>query len=368
VIAGEYSALRYARREFISGFTGSAGTALVMKSGQAYMWTDGRYFHQAESELSAAWQLMKSGEKGVPSLVQHLTKLPRGSTVGIDSSLHAATEVLEMKKCLENKGILMSSVKVNPIDEIWGEIQPSMPISQVRTHPPRYAGQSISEKISSIKRKLFDSELMSSTNELQNVVLVLTELDEIAWTFNIRGGDVPHNPVVYSFALISNNSVSIFIDKGKLSPETLNDLKTSDVSIYPYDDFKTNLSAIAAQNPDVKILVDKDTVNYSIYEVIPNECRINITSPIALLKACKNTSEIDGMVQCHRRDGAAVVAFLHWLSRYIVPTSTSISEVEIDDKLTQFRRDYSPDTFIGHSFDTIAGVGGNGAIIHYRYI
>lgn len=192
----EYTADCFGRREFISGFTGSAGTAVITASAAA-LFTDGRYFSQAISELDHNWTLMRIGEVGVPSVIEYLCDvLPGGATIGVDERVHSAEAYRIMQRDLLSRNISIKHLESNPIDSVWGSRRPSLPTGKVRQHPLIYAGHSTSEKLQQVRHKLYQQRAFA---------LIVTMLDEIAWLFNIRGCDVMCNPVTLSYAFISDS-------------------------------------------------------------------------------------------------------------------------------------------------------------------
>lgn len=353
----EYTSPFFARREYISGFTGSAGTAVVMAQGKSMLFCDGRYHTQADLEVDAQdWTVMKLGIKGVPTLQEFLSNfLAKGSTVGVDPALHAADGLKNLMTSLQSKSIHVKLLTNNPIDTIWDKDQrPSAPQGLLRQHPLQFSGKSVAEKLLEIR------ELMNSNGV---TALAVTALDEIAWLFNIRGCDVPCNPVAVAYALVTMNSAILFIDEPKAKP-VASHLTESGVTIMPYEKVTDVISSLAKGPGNPKIWVDTKTSNYLIYTSIPETQRFEKNSPIVLMKAKKNDAELLGMRACHLRDGAAMAEFMSWLEDEL--NTRSVSEVEVDEKVTACRA--AAGGFIEPSFPTIAGVNENGAIIHYRAV
>ena len=349
----EYVAPYYGRREFITGFTGSAGTAVIMQE-KALLFVDGRYHNQADIEVNLNdWEVMKQGIKGVPTLLEYLSNsLPSGSTIGIDPSLHSASAVNALNNKLESKSINVKLLESNPIDDVWIQDRPAPPAGKVRIHSIEYAGLSVKEKIESIRK------VMNANNAK---ALTITSLDEIAWLYNIRGCDVPCNPVTVSFSILTDTKAILFIDTAKLPDEIEKHLTKNNVEIRPYNEMYEYTKSLGLSD---KVWVDPKTANYLVYNSVGKMNRILKDSPIILMKACKNGDELKGMRSCHIRDGAAMCEFFCWLENEI--THRSISEVEVDEKVTSFRAKYG--LFIEPSFPTIAGCNSNGAIIHYRAV
>jgi Xaa-Pro aminopeptidase len=225
----EYTAPFYNRREFISGFTGSAGTAIVTATA-AVLFTDGRYFTQAESELSPDWELMRQGMTGVPTPSEYLSKaLKQNAVVGIDPFVHSAESMERLQKTLllEGKNITFKNLLQNPIDSIWTTGRPEPPLGAVRVHPIEYAGKSVVEKLAALR---------ASMTENAASYLVSAALDEIAWLYNIRGADVPCNPVSVSYALVGKDTAHLFVDHRKIGDTALAYLNDVGVAIHPYDE------------------------------------------------------------------------------------------------------------------------------------
>eukprot|EP00607_Mallomonas_marina_P000238 CAMPEP_0182429316 /NCGR_PEP_ID=MMETSP1167-20130531/25680_1 /TAXON_ID=2988 /ORGANISM="Mallomonas Sp, Strain CCMP3275" /LENGTH=599 /DNA_ID=CAMNT_0024612759 /DNA_START=217 /DNA_END=2016 /DNA_ORIENTATION=- len=363
----EYTAPFFERRRYISGFSGSAGTAVVTAS-KAYLWTDGRYFTQAEQELDNNWELMRYGMKDVPSPAEFLSKhLIKDSVIGVDPFVHAAGALTKLQEIIQPQHIKLKQIQMNPIDRIWEEdetdIRAAKPQGSLRVHPIDYAGQTVVEKLVEVRKLMNDSNVKG---------LVLTALDEIAWMTNIRGRDIPCNPVAIAYALITTENAILFIDSKKLSPEVSNHLSTSTITLKPYEDTLPTVQELAStlmtdneNERDLKeyIWMDDRTVNQALYSVVPVNNRYIKPSPIPILKAIKNEKEQIGMINAHKRDGVAFALFMSQLETDIAE-GKSVTEVEVDERITECRR--SQEGFIDVSFPTIAGVESNGAIIHYR--
>ena len=351
----EYTAPYYNRREFISGFTGSAGSAVITKD-KSLLFTDGRYHNQASMELDESWTLMKLGLKDVPTVTEYLsTSLPSGSVVGVDPFLHSASEYQKLVSAFAPKDITLKSIESNPIDSIWGEKRPAPPAGTLRVHAIEYAGKSVADKLKDLREQLTAKKCDG---------IASTSLDEIAWVYNIRGSDVPCNPVAVSYALITLDSAYLFIDAKKVPVEVQAHLTESGVTILPYEHTLPTISDLT-QTQGKTLWLDTKRVNHAIYSVTNSTTRYEADSPIILMKACKNDIELNGMKAAHLRDGAAMAEFFHWLETTLSDPTAHLTEVDIDTHVCAFRRSYGMSE---PSFDTIAGVGGNGAIIHYRYI
>ena len=353
----EYTAEYFNRREFLTGFSGSAGTAVVTGD-RALLWTDARYFEQAAKELAGEWELMKMRSKGVPTLTTFLTReLPVGSVVGVDPAVHAAAPLASMRASLKKHQLSLVAVpsEENPIDIAWaasGVPRASVPCEPLRVHPISFAGVGVPDKLAQVRTQ------MRSENA---DALVLCALDEIAWLFNIRGSDIPSNPVAISYAVILPHAAFLCIDPAKMTPETSRHLEESGVSVAGYEDVVSVVSDIKQVK---KVWLDGQTTNEALSSCFPDETRITKQSPIVEMKSCKNHHELEGMRSCHARDGAACAEFFAWLEDTL--HERRVSECEIDEELTRWRSVVGGDSFLGNSFPTIAGVAGNGAIVHYR--
>mmetsp|Transcript_10818 Transcript_10818/g.16466 ORF Transcript_10818/g.16466 Transcript_10818/m.16466 type:complete len:641 (-) Transcript_10818:45-1967(-) len=355
----EYTASCFDRRQYMTNFTGSAGTAIVTTSA-AFLWTDGRYYGQAEQELdSNEWTLMKSGEPGVPDYITFLkTSLPRNSAVGYDPLLHSSKFISTARVDLSSHNIHLKALSDNLVDKVWGNDRPSPPASPIRVHDIAFAGLSTRDKLHKIREYIVDKCG-------EKGALIVTLLDEIAWVLNIRGADIPCNPVAVAYVTITLSEVVFHIDDRKVNPEVCHYLADNDISVQPYDAFIGDLKRRVDESDDIRFVVDEDGTTDAVSSLIPHEKRILAQSPIALMKAIKNRREINAMKACHVRDGAACVHFLAVLQE-LLEKQEKITEYDIDIILTSIRKSYSKEKFIGPSFPTIAGFGPNGAIIHYR--
>jgi Xaa-Pro aminopeptidase len=370
----EYVAARDARLQHISGFNGSAGTAVVTGS-RALLWTDGRYFLQAEEQLSQEWTLMRSGEADVPALDDWLSlpdELPPTAVVGVDPRLVSSSTAESWKEMLSAGGEKreLRSVEVNLVDEVWGEDRPSPTSRPVRIHPLKYAGKSSDAKV---------EELRASIKKAGSSATLVTALDEVAWLFNIRSDDVQCTPVATAYALITSESATIYIDHAKFTgdgQEAMQYLTSLGVTIRPYEKVMDDLAAVVDSLEASKekgdhfaaILLDPSKVSLAVSEKVPKHLLVSKASPIALAKAIKNESELAGLRACHIRDGAALTGFLAWLEEAVhtqpQQRELDLTEHTISIKLEEFRS--AQMGYMGPSFPTIAGYGPNGAIIHYN--
>ncbi|KAL6553528.1 Aminopeptidase P2 [Orobanche gracilis] len=388
----EFIAECYTRRAYISGFTGSAGTAIVTKD-KAALWTDGRYFLQAEQQLSSSWILMRAGNLGVPTTSEWLNGvLAPGSRVGIDPKvqfLFSSDSAYELKESISQKNNeLVYVYDFNLVDEIWKESRPKPPNRHVRVHDLKYAGVDVSSKLSSLRSEL---------NSADSSAIVISMLDEIAWLLNLRGGDIPHSPVMYAYLIVEIDRAKLFIDDAKINPDVMHYLKTTGIELRPYDSILSEVESLAAKG--ACLWLDRSSVSVAIVNAFKSACEkysgtagnveknkrtaangtVNKSrgpaavyrgSPISFAKAIKNESEIEGMRNSHLselgtfgRDAAALAQFWAWLEEEI-GNSVILTEVDVAEKLFEFRS--KQDGFLDTSFDTISGSGANGAIIHYK--
>lgn len=345
----EYIAERWKCREWLTGFTGSAGLAVLTLTDGA-LWTDSRYFLQAEHELSGTpFQLMRDGEAETPTPCEWLSRLPEGSKVCyveemMPESLHKAIFATE--------GLIDFGLSEDCFDEVWTE-RPAMPAAPIEAQPLKLSGESAIEKIERIH------------SSMQNKMgaydyLFLSDLSEIAWTLNLRGADIAYNPVFYAYLLLSRTGRStLFVAADSLSTKARKNLKEANIDVAPYDKWRDFLAEIAEANVvffsgvNCKVMrAAKETLTH--YTVVD--------SPVAMMRALKNQAERKGFRAAMERDGVALVRFLRWLET-AVPKGGE-TEWTIGEKLAEFRAE--GEKFRGLSFATIAGYGPNGAIVHYE--
>ena len=346
----EYVASHWEARQWISGFTGSAGTIVVTEK-EAGLWTDSRYFLQASEQLQGTGiDLYKEKLPETPSIAEFLkSRLSRGDVVGINGQVFSLSTAKAMRKELGEKDIELRSV-ADPFKSIW-EDRPPIPQNPIFILPIQYAGEGCQEKVVRIRQQM----------EKDNIdVILITALDEIAWVLNLRGSDVHCNPVFISYLLISHRDVKLFIDERKLTPEIKSYLNDCEVKVYPYIDFYSDLE----QNTCVdKVLADPAFLNYAIYQGLSSHSElIERKTYVAFMKATRNQTEIDNLHHAMVKDGVAMVKFLKWLD-----TEADIyheTEMSVDRQLHSFRAAQAD--YIGESFDTIAGYGAHGAIVHYE--
>lgn len=345
----EYVAPHWQSREWISGFTGSAGTVVVTAK-DAGLWTDSRYFLQAARQLEGTCiTLYKEMLPETPNIPEFLSAhLQEGDCVGIDGKMFSAEEVEHLQKELKESGIRIKSI-ADPIQLLWTD-RPAMPLAPAFVYDTKYAGMSFTEKLPAVRQAMEAAGADS---------LLLSALDEIAWLLNIRGNDVHCNPVVVSYLLIEKDKVNYFVQPQKVTPELTEYFNVNGISVHPYEEIGDYLNSFNAHS----ILMNPAKTNYAIYSAIRPGCLIiNGASPVALLKAIRNKQEIAGIHAAMQRDGVALVKFLKWLDE-AVPAGKE-TEISVDKKLHTFRA--AQPLYMGESFDTIAGYKEHGAIVHYE--
>ena len=345
----EYVGDYFKSREFMSGFTGSAGT-LIISMDEAGLWTDGRYFIQAENELKdSGIKLFKMGEEGVPTIEEYLLeKLPKNSTLGFDGRVMSVKEGQSLANKLAFKGINIE-YKYDLVNDIW-EDRCSLPTEKAFLLGIEYSGESFSDKLSRIRAVM---KAKKATTH------ILASLDDIAWLFNIRGRDVKSNPVVLSYAVITIDSVYLFIDKNKIGKDIRAELSKENVQIKGYEEVYEFIKKIEENEV---VLIDTSKVNYAIYSNIPsNVQKIEERNPSILFKSIKNEIELKNIRNSHIKDGVAFTKFMYWLKNNI--GKIEITEISATQKLEEFRREQ--DKFIEPSFSTIAAYKDHAAMMHY---
>ncbi|CZR80025.1 TPA: aminopeptidase P family protein [Clostridioides difficile] len=345
----EYVGDYFKSREFISGFNGSAGTVIVTKD-EAGLWTDGRYFIQAESQLEGSTiKLFKMGQEGCPTTDEYLYKnIPEGGTLGFDGRVISAREGATLAEKLSKKGIKIE-YQYDLIDGIWPD-RPALSDSKAFLLDVKYCGESFSSKLARLREKM--SEKGTSTH-------VITTLDDIAWLFNIRGGDVKYNPVVLSYAVITLKEVYLFVDESKLNEEILNELAKENVQIKPYNDVYEFVKNI---DKTEKVLLDGTKLSYTIYNNIPCEVeKVDEFNPVMFFKAQKNEVELENIRNSHIKDGVAFTKFMYWLKKNV--GKMEITEISATQKLEDLRREQ--EGFFEPSFNTIAAYKEHAAMMHY---
>lgn len=347
----EYVADHWLGRAWISGFSGSAGTAVVTMTSAA-LWTDSRYFLAAEEQLHGTeFQLMKLRIPGTPSIAEWLGKEladVASPEVGLDGWVNSYAATSSLISDLRKAGGITVRTNLDPLAEIWKD-RPSIPENPVEIQPLEYAGEDATSKIQRIRKAL-------RTYHADGILV--SALDDIAWTLNLRGTDVHCNPVFVSYLLIASDKVSLFVDEAKVSAEVRAYLEAHDVSLYNYNKVEDGLKEYSEYN----ILLDANETNYYLWKTVRCQEIVAKTSPIPAMKAVKCEAEIAGYHRAMLRDGVAMVKFLKWL----VPAveAGGQTEMSIDRKLTSLRAEQ--EQFRDISFDTIAGYQAHGAIVHYE--
>ena len=347
---GEYIPDHWKGREFISGFNGSAGTAVVTLHSAA-LWTDSRYFIAAAEQLKGTeYQLMKLKIEGTPTIAEWLGReCGAGAEVCIDGWCSSASAVRELIADLRHEGGITVRTNLDPLRQIWRN-RPVIPENPVEIYPLKYAGEPL--------------------RQLHADGMLMAALDDIAWTLNLRGTDVHCNPVFVAYLLISSKDVTLFVNQAKLTAEVSDYLKSEGIQVEDYEQVENGLKKYFEYN----ILLDPDEVNYRLYEVVKSKGRQNDLpkteiveneSPVKRMKTVKNETEIAGFRSAMLKDGIAMTKFLCWLSGYIGKSEISeLTEIAIDQKLTSLRAEQP--LYRDISFDTIAGYGAHAAIVHYE--
>lgn len=346
----EYPADRWKSREWISGFDGSAGT-VVVTAGKAGLWTDSRYFLQAAAQLEGSGiDLYKMALPETPTIENFLLhELQSGQTVGMDGQTYSVADTAKLEKVLGRKEIKLET-SYDLIDEIWKD-RPAIPGNQLFEMPVELSGKSIQEKLDEINNRL---------RKEGADCLILAALDEVAWTFNIRGTDVAYNPVVISYAFVSEDESVLFIDPRKITAEVADNLKKEGIKLADYTMIQKYLSRL----PEIShVFIDPAKTNISLYNALPKGCTIveGIT-PANHLKSVKNETEIKGFRNAVVKDGIALTRFYIWLEQQLA-AGNKVTEISASEKLTALRAEQPQ--YIMDSFGTICGYGPHGAIVHY---
>ncbi|TYH49040.1 hypothetical protein ES332_D10G109500v1 [Gossypium tomentosum] len=391
----EYVSDRDKRREFVSGFTGSAGLALITKD-EARLWTDGRYFLQAMQQLSDQWQLMRIGED--PSVDSWISdNLPREAAIGVDPWCVSVDTAQRWERAFAKNQQKLIQTSSNLVDEVWKN-QPPAETNPVIVHPLEFAGRSVAEKLKDLREKLAIERARG---------IIITALDEVAWLYNIRGSDVSYCPVVHAFAIVTLNSAFLYVDKRKVSSKVSSSIQENGIEVREYGAVSSDVALLASnqldkdtglssgrndvcetgtceaeENNNDLIWVDPASCCYALFSKLDAKKMLLQQSPLALAKALKNPVELDGLRNAHIRDGAAVVQYLVWLDKQMQEIygasgyflegkgaskkrseTMKLTEVTASDKLEGFRA--TKEHFRGLSFPTISSVGPNAAVIHY---
>ncbi len=347
---GEYVPAHWEGRKWISGFNGSAGTAVVTMT-DAALWTDSRYFIAAEEQLrGTGFRLMKERVEGTPSITRWLgMKLAtvQSPTVGVDGTVNSASSVASLITELRAEGGITVRTNFDPLALIWTD-RPPVPQDKVSIHPLEYAGEPCHDKMARIRQQL---------KSMHAYGMLVSALDDIAWTLNLRGTDVHCNPVFVSYLLIDTKRATLFVDRAKLTPEVEAYLEAEGVAVAGYADVRRGLERYGEYN----ILMDDNETCYTLFN-IPQCQKVVAPSPIPAMKAVKNPTEIEGFRRAMLRDGVALVKFMRWLCPAV--EAGGQTEMSVDAKLTALRA--AQELYRGLSFDTIAAYREHGAIVHYE--
>ncbi len=353
----EYTPDRWKGREWISGFNGSAGTAVVTMEAAA-LWTDSRYFLAAEEQLTGtSFQLMKLKVKGTPTIAEWLGAQlkDKNAQVGVDGLCNNVSSVEVLVRELRREGGITVRTNFDPLNEIWKD-RPAIPADKIRIHPLEYAGESASSKIDRVRAELA---------RLHADGMLVSALDDIAWLLNLRGTDVHCNPVFVAYVLISTSDVTLYVNNAKLTPYVEAYLAREHVRVAPYEQVGEGLRKYF----EYSILLDPEETSYTLYNIIGSHDGrayakevVRHASPVPAMKAIKNETEIAGFRNAMRKDGIALVQFLRWLKPAV--KGGEQTEMSVDKKLTALRA--RQPLFRDISFDTIAGYNAHGAIVHYE--
>ncbi|KAI1151183.1 aminopeptidase-like protein [Nemania diffusa] len=362
--ASEYIAPCDARRAFISGFTGSAGCAVITHD-RAALATDGRYFNQASKQLDDNWLLLKQGIQDVPTWQEWSAEQAEGGkAVAVDPTLLTSGTAKKLsEKIQKSGGKELEAVAENLVDIVWGSDKPSRPNEPVIILDEKYSGIDVKAKLEELRKEL---------EKRKSLGFVVSMLDEIAWLFNLRGNDIPYNPVFFSYAIVTPDKATLYIDSSKLSSECQEFLEKNNVVIKPYEDIFSDATALGkiaevnkAEAGETKKFLISNKASWALKRALGGDDFVEeARSPLADAKAIKNETELQGMRACHIRDAAALIEYFAWLEDQLVVKKASIDEVEAADKLEACRAKHKD--FVGLSFDTISSTGPNAAVIHYK--
>lgn len=353
--SSEYIAPCDARREFISGFSGSAGCAVITHD-KAALATDGRYFNQADKQLDGNWTLLKQGLQDVPTWQEWSAEQSAGGkVVGVDPTLVTSSAAEKLHADINKKGgSQLLAVTENLVDIVWGADRPSKPQEPVNFLPLKYSGKDTKEKLVGVRKELAKKNL---------TCFVVSMLDEIAWLFNLRGNDIPYNPVFFSYAVITADEVTLYVDTDKLTNDCHAYLAESGVVVKPYDRLFEDAHALSKALPangeaslTAKPYAISTKGSWALKLALGGEEAVEeIRSPVGDFKAQKNSTELEGIRQCHIRDGAALTQYFAWLEDQLINKKAVIDEVAAADKLEELRSKQKD--FVGLSFPTISSTG-----------
>ncbi|KAI8233898.1 putative Xaa-Pro aminopeptidase P [Colletotrichum sp. SAR 10_99] len=361
--SSEYIAGCDARREFISGFSGSAGCAVVTLD-RAALATDGRYFNQASKQLDQNWLLLKQGLQDVPTWQEWSAEQSAGGkVVGVDPELITASIAKKLAEKIKRcGGSDLVALDENLVDLVWAKDRPARPKNPVVVLPETFSGKDVKSKLKDLRQDL---------EKKNSHAFVVSMLDEIAWLFNLRGDDIPYNPVFFSYAIITNESATLYIDKSKLGEATRKYLSDNGIAIKSYESIFEAISALRSSVDRAddglvsKRFIISTKASWALKRSLGGDGLVDeVRSPIGDSKAVKNKTEMAGMRACHIRDGAALIEYFAWLEDQLVAKKAVLDEVQAADKLEQLRSKHKD--YVGLSFDTISSTGANAAVIHYK--
>ena len=348
-LSEEYTADYFKCKSYLSGFSGDYGCTIVTDK-EAGLWTDGRYFTQAEDELKGTCvKLFRLRQAGVPSPIEYLlANTPNNGTLGFDGHVVSTAVASMLKNALQQK----KAKTVTSLDlagEVWGQDRPAMPKDSIYVLPKKYTGESASQRISKVREKM---------KAAHADVLVLTQLEDPCWLFNIRGNDIACTPIAYAFALVTDKKAFYYIDKSKVSGIIAKELKADGITLRPYESLGSDLAKLKNKT----VWADLNTLNASLSAEIDKSNQIyNHASPVGMFRAVKNNKEIANTKNAHIKDGVAMVKFLYWIKNHV--GRIEMSEISAADKLYALRAEQKD--YIEPSFPTIAGYKGNAAMMHY---
>ena len=357
--SSEYVAACDGRREFICGFSGSAGCAVITHE-KAAMATDGRYFNQAARQLDKNWELLKQGIQDVPTWQEwSADESAGGKVVGVDPTLLSSSMAKKLaEKIRKSGGSDLVAVSENLVDKVWGGDRPPRPCEPVKLLPVKFAGKDTKTKLSELRKEL-DKKHWAG--------FVVSLLDEVAWLFNLRGSDIPYNPVFFSYAIVTPDAATLYVDSAKLSDECKSYLAENDVAVKPYESIfgdakalaspaETNGEPAAETKTAVKKFAISSKASWALKIALGGDKLVEeVRSPVGDAKSVKNDTELEGMRQCHIRDGAALIEYFAWLEDQLINKKAEIDEVAGALKLESLRAKQTD--YVGLSFDTISSTG-----------
>ncbi len=348
-LSEEFTADYYKSKSFISGFKGESGCVVVTQK-FAGLWTDGRYFIQANKELKGSGiKLMKMAQAGVPTAMEYIIdNIPKGGVVGYDGRVVSATTTIYLEKVLKEKKAKLKT-NLDLVNEIWVSDRPAMPLEELFILDKKYTGESIAERVKRVRKEM---------EKKKADVLILTALEDPCWLLNIRGLDVACTPLSYAFSLITKNQVIYYVDKRKVNKEVNKYFKDNKVIVKEYDELEKDIKKYHKK----KIWISLNTLNTNLYNAIAKDNKIiNQASPIALFRAMKNDIEIKNIKNAHIKDGVTMVKFIKWIKENI--GVIDMDEVSVQNHLYELRE--KNENYIHPSFPTICAYGGNAAMMHY---